>query len=129
MATQPDACPRCESLDSQVMPEPCGPHFARLICRDCGQFKCWVSKPSNRQGSPSPDVLALVRRRISPVRLKGTPDQIRWADCIRSAMIAQARDEQIRTLLCNISDSTWFIGNQSNPLDKLRWPAVHQMAR
>ena len=40
----PGTCPRCGS-HSHVIGEGRGPHYASILCQNCGRFIRWVPKP------------------------------------------------------------------------------------
>lgn len=40
-------CVRCESLKGEVIKMAIGPHYAKVVCWDCGRFQKYLPKPMN----------------------------------------------------------------------------------
>lgn len=38
-------CPKCQSENTREIIMETGPHYAKLVCVDCGRWIKWVPKP------------------------------------------------------------------------------------
>lgn len=39
------ACTKCGSMDTEEIKTFAGPHYAKIICKDCNSFVKWIPKP------------------------------------------------------------------------------------
>jgi hypothetical protein len=75
-------------------------------------------------------VLAKVHERTSPVPLRGTGGQIKYAESCRDSILYRAKKSGngiLHSVAMCVTDATWFIANKDKPLDQIHWPAARQM--
>ena len=114
-------CPTGTATREIVMTS--GPHYGKLECTGCGRFIGWMATPQvpfDRMKIPDP----LPPGKPLPP-LEGTPNQIKWAQSLRSDLLGIA----VKVLPANvwqgmktITDSGWWIANANNPPTSYKWP-------
>ena|SRR5438128_3692 len=124
-------CP-CGSTRTVSGPTLSGPHYAKLVCEDCGRFLRWLPAPGSEGGRP-PDWLLEAAEAYTgePVELRGTPKQIGWAETIRHRALLAARhrgDDQLVAVFGVIVAASWFIANRARNAWEVRWPTRGQVA-
>jgi hypothetical protein len=116
----------CQYTDYMEVLTPEGPHYSKLVCRECGKFFKWMPRPA-------PVAMPVVARHAAAPLAEfraGSAAQIEAARAIRSAWLATCRRAGLnRTakVLSSVKDASWFLANKDHDLDGLKWPHPSQL--
>lgn len=119
-------CTRCGSATLVEVPTPEGPHYAKLVCEECGGFIKWLPRPA-------PAAMPVVDRPdaapLAEIAAKSEA-QAEAARSIRADWLRKCRGAGLaRTakVLSSVIDASWFLANRNRGLDELKWPHPSQL--